>query len=150
MQRYEADIFPSLIIPQFWKKRDSRNCLLKMNGLWNLNSWFYRFGKVIYTKYSILFNTRTTSTYHNFERNENHATVFLKWTDFKGALLLHLSTVYFSHLSYIPDQLRKCIHISKPLTVIRSCCWWSKQIIILSVVKQFFFIFFSLLLHFKL
>ena len=28
-----------------------------------------------------------------------------------GALSLHLSTVYFSHLSYIRDQLRKCIHI---------------------------------------
>ena len=40
----------------------------------------------------------------------------------KGALPLHLSTVYFSHLSYIQDQLRKCIHISKPLIVISSCC----------------------------
>ena len=40
----------------------------------------------------------------------------------KGALPLHLSTVYFSHLSYIRDQLRKCIHISKPLIVISSCC----------------------------
>ena len=28
----------------------------------------------------------------------------------KGALSLHLSTVYFSHLSYVPDQLRKCLH----------------------------------------
>ena len=40
----------------------------------------------------------------------------------KGALPLHLSTVYFSHLSYIQDQLRKCIQISKPVIVISSCC----------------------------
>ena len=56
----------------------------------------------------------------------------------KGALSLHLSTVYFSHHFYIPDQLKKCIHISKPLTVIRSCCQWNKQIIILSFVKECF------------
>ena len=60
----------------------------------------------------------------------------------KGSLSLHLSTVYFSHLSYVPDKLRKCIHISKPPTVIRSCCWWNKQIIILSFVKIFFLNFF--------
>ena len=56
----------------------------------------------------------------------------------KGPLPLHLSTVYFSHLSYIQDQLRKCIHISKPLIVISSCCRWNKQIIILSFVKKIF------------
>ena len=37
----------------------------------------------------------------------------------KGALPLRLSTVCFSHLPYIQDQLRKRIHISKPLS---SCC----------------------------
>ena len=58
----------------------------------------------------------------------------------KGALPLHLNTVYFSQLSYIQDQHRKCIHISKPLTVISSCCWWNKQIIILSFVKKTFFL----------
>ena len=55
----------------------------------------------------------------------------------KGPLPLHLSTVYFSHLSYIQDQLRKCIHISKPLIVISSCCRWNKQIINLSSVIKF-------------
>ena len=40
----------------------------------------------------------------------------------KGALPLHLSTVYFSYLSHIEDQIRKCIHITKPLIVISSCC----------------------------
>ena len=44
----------------------------------------------------------------------------------------------FSHISYIQDQLRKCIHNSKPLIVISSCCRWNKQIIILSFVKKFF------------
>ena len=56
----------------------------------------------------------------------------------KGPLPLHLSTVYFSHLSYIQDQLRKCIHISKPLIVISSYCRWNKQFIILSFVKKYF------------
>ena len=28
--------------------------------------------------------------YHNFERNEDRAAVFLKWTDFSKALFLHL------------------------------------------------------------
>ena len=68
-----------------------------------------------------------------------------KFTWGKGALPLHLSTVYFSHLSYIRDKLRKCIHISKPLSVIDSCCQWNKQIIILSFVENFFNFFFSLL-----
>ena len=36
------------------------------------------------------------------------------------------------------DQLRKRIHISKPLIVISSCCWWNKQIFSLSFVKIFF------------
>ena len=40
----------------------------------------------------------------------------------KGTLSYHLSTDYFSHLSYIQDQLKKCIHILKPLTLISSCC----------------------------
>ena len=29
------------------------------------------------------FNTNQNKKYHNFERNENRATVFLKWTDFR-------------------------------------------------------------------
>ena len=71
--------------------------------------------------------------------SKQQARRFCKFQFFaKSTLPLHLSTVYFSHLSYIRDQLRKCIHISKPLIVISSCCRWNKQIIILSFVKKIF------------
>ena len=69
-------------------------------------------------------------------------TIFKYFSNFiidKGTLPFHLSTVYFSHLSYIRDQLRKCIHISKPLIVISSCCRWNKQIIIFFDVFLFFY-----------
>ena len=68
----------------------------------------------------------------------------------KGALPLHLSTVYFSHLSYIQDQHKKCIHISKPLTVISSCCQWNKQIIILRFVKNCFSNFLKFVITFQI
>ena len=56
-----------LKVPQFWKKWDSPNWLLKMNRLQNCGS----------------FNTNQNKKYHNFERTENRPTVFLKWTDFR-------------------------------------------------------------------
>ena len=56
--------------------------------------------------------------------NDNENQNFVIFCNFgKGALPLQLSTVYFSHISYIQDQIRKCIHILKLLIVISKGCW---------------------------
>ena len=109
----------------------------------NTFTWKKGFQSISFQKYGRhLFLLTKTCYYSNFWPFGPQKVKSWNLGDAKGALSLHLSTVYFSHLSHILDHLRKCIHISKPLTVIRSYCWWNKQLIILSFVKITFFNFF--------